>query len=143
MKHAVLRRLQSTFFQIRQSLVIALLILLLLFLTVGKTTAQTVQTLVSNTGQPDNQNISGQSGVKFTTGSLSVTLMEVRVFVVTNDVNTVVRIRDCSTTNPTGAVVATLSNPATFTNNSLNTFSAPAYIILAANTTYFLSLNDG
>ena len=117
---------------------------LLLFLPAGETTAQTVQTLVSNTGE-SGANSTGDSpiGVKFTTGSSPATLLEVRVFVVTGNAKTVVRIRDGSTTNPTGTIIATLSNPPTFTNGTLNTFTAPAGITLAANTTYFLSLNDG
>ena len=119
---------------------------LLPFLPTGETTAQTVQTLVSNTGQSGtllNPNSSFPLGIKFTTGSSPATLTEMRLFVTTGNANTVVRIRDGSTTNPTGTVIATLSNPSTFTNDALNTFIAPAGITLAANTTYFLVLNDG
>ena len=118
---------------------------LLLFLPAGETTAQTVQTLVSNTAQPANgRSVSNQTaGIKITTGSSSATLTDVRLFVVTSNANTVVTIRDGSTTDPTGAVIATLSNPATFTNRALNTFTAPANITLAASTTYWLVLNDG
>ena len=142
MKQAVLYRLQSAFFQIRQSLTVVLLSLPLLLLPAVETTAQTVQTLVSNTGQSGGFTIS-ISGMKITTGSSPATLTDMRLFVATGNANTVVRIRAGNTTNPTGTIIATLNNPSTFTNSALNTFTAPAGITLEANTTYFLSLNDG
>ena len=39
--------------------------------------------------------------------------------------------------------MATLLNPVTFTSNSFNTFAAPAGTALAANTTYWVSVNEG
>ena len=144
MKKAVLYRFKSSVFQIRHSLITVLLSLPLLFILADEATAQTVQTLVSNTGESgfNTRFTSIPLGVKFTTGSSPATLTDVRVFVITGNANTVVRIRAGNTTNPTGAVVATLNNPSTFTDGALNTFAAPVGITLAANTTYFLSLND-
>ena len=49
-----------------------------------------------------------------------------------------VRIRAGNTTNPTGTIIATLTNPATFTANAVNTFTAPVNTVLSANTTYWL-----
>ncbi|MCY4173244.1 MAG: autotransporter outer membrane beta-barrel domain-containing protein [Cyanobacteria bacterium MAG CAR3_bin_5] len=108
--------------------------------------AQTVQTLVGNSGtaEVDDDSTNLRIGVKFTTGSSAVTLTEVRLIVqAAPAAPPVVRIRDGSTTDPTGAIIATLNNPSTFTLNAQNSFTAPADITLAANTTYFLSLNDG
>ena len=39
--------------------------------------------------------------------------------------------------------MATLTNPGTLTDNSLNTFTAPAVITLDASTTYWLSVGEG
>ena len=144
MKQAVRYRLKSAVSQIRKRFTIALLSLPLLFMTAGETAAQTtVDTLVSNADGTTQGNVNVSWGVKFTTGSLAATLTDVSVFVVTGNANTVVRIRDGSTTDPTGDVIATLNNPSTFTDGALNTFTAPSGITLAANTTYFLVVNDG
>ena len=107
--------------------------------------AQTTETLVSNT--TETRSSTGQSrhfGVKFTTGSSSkgYTLSDVQLWVETGNANTVVSIRAGSGTNP-GTLIATLTNPNSFTNDALNTFTAPANTILNANTTYFLVVNDG
>jgi len=108
--------------------------------------AQTAQILVvtrSVEGDTSYSNSHARMGVKFTTGSSPVTLSHVSLIVTRGNARTVVTIRDGSTTNPTGALVATLKNPATFTANNLNTFTAPANTVLKASTTYFLVLNDG
>ena len=44
-------------------------------------------------------------------------------------------------TNPTGTVIATLSAPASITANAVNTYTAPANTVLAANTTYWLRVD--
>ncbi len=107
--------------------------------------AQAQDTLVSNTGQPlvfaENQ----ERGATFTTGTNAggYTLSTVDVALVTaSGRDTVVTIRAGGSANP-GAIVATLANPSSFTSNAVNTFTAPAGTTLAANTTYWLVVNDG
>ena len=58
--------------------------------------------------------------------------------------NTVVRIRE-ETNAPTvpGAVIATLTNPSSFTSSALNTFTAPANTRLKSRTGYWLTVNEG
>ena len=106
--------------------------------------AQAQSTLVSNTGQIESLTAGTEYATAFTTGSntygytLSAVDIEMRTAA---GRNTVVTIR-AHGTNP-GAVVATLTNPSSFTDNAANTFTAPANTTLAANTTYFLVVNDG
>ena len=57
--------------------------------------------------------------------------------------STSVRIRENDSNNRPGNLVATLTNPGNFTGNSLNTFTAPAGTTLAANTTYWITVNEG
>jgi len=107
--------------------------------------AQTVQTLVSNIdGESADSDSTGRFGIKFTTGSSAVTLTDVRIRLGGATTGTMtIRIRDGSTTNPTGTVIATLNNPATFTNDAANIFTAPANTVLQASTTYFLDIDAG
>ena len=51
-----------------------------------------------------------------------------------------VTIREEDSGNPSGTAFATLTNPATFTFNSVNTFTAPANTVLAEDTTYFVHI---
>jgi len=106
--------------------------------------AQTAELLVVTRSVEGDTYLSatGTAGVKFTTGSSPVTLSHVSLIVASGNANTVVSIRDGSGEDP-GARVVTLTNPATFANNNLNAFTAPANTVLKANTTYFLVLNDG
>ena len=109
--------------------------------------AQTTETLVSNlAGTRPNTDADQrfQVGTKFTTGSSSkgYTPSDVQLWVKTGNANTVVSIRAGSGTNP-GTLIATLTNPNSFTNDALNTFTAPANTVLNANTPYFLVVNDG
>ena len=58
--------------------------------------------------------------------------------------STIVKIREDDSGDPaTGDPVATLNNPGTFTDDSLNTFTAPAGTTLAASTTYWITVNEG
>ena len=41
-----------------------------------------------------------------------------------------------------GALVANLANPASLTNDALNTFTAPAGTVLAPDTTYWVVVNE-
>ena len=52
----------------------------------------------------------------------------------------VVTIREDDSGNPSDIVFATLVNPATFTGNAVNTFTAPANTVLAKDTTYFVHI---
>ena len=56
--------------------------------------------------------------------------------------STSVKIRENNSGEP-GDLVATLTNPGTLTADSLNTFTTPAGTTLAANTTYWLTVNEG
>ena len=57
--------------------------------------------------------------------------------------STTVKIRENNADNEPGDLVATLTNPGTLTDNSLNTFTAPAGTRLDASTTYWISVNEG
>ena len=117
-----------------------LILCLLLFLTpAGKTIAQTT-TLVSNTGETARGNSGFSIGTKFTTGNNSTgyTISSVDIYILS--AAPVVTIR-ANGTNPTGTVIATLTKPATITNFAINTYTAPANTVLAANTTYWLRVD--
>ncbi len=106
--------------------------------------AQAQDTLVTNTGQASNRGDGYELATFFTTGTNAAgyTLSTVDIALGTaSGRSTVVTIR-AGGSSP-GAIVATLANPSSFTNNSLNTFTAPANTTLAASTTYFLVVNDG
>ena len=133
---------------IRPALAAALLALPLLAGLTSGALAQT--TLVSNTGQTADQSYLFEFATKFTTGANAAgyALSEVDIGLGRSGVTdltgrtTVVTIRAGSGATP-GALVATLVNPNSFTLDALNTFTAPAGTVLAANTTYFLVFNDG
>ena len=102
--------------------------------------------LVSNTAQTHTEAFTGEHATQFTTGTLwpngyAISSVDIQVRN-TSGKSTVVTIRQNSSGNP-GAVVATLTNPGTFTANALNTFTAPANTVLANSTSYFLVVNDG
>ena len=106
----------------------------------------TAITLVSNTAESAGVG-SGQFGAQsFETGSNTggYTISEVNIHVRTaSGKSTSVKIRENNASDEPGALVATLNNPATLTSNGLNTFTAPAGTTLAADTTYWISVNEG
>ncbi len=107
--------------------------------------AEAQTTLVSNTSQANDNGVSVEFGTGFTTGAnpAGYTLSEVDIALRGSNFTgrtTVVTIRQDGGTP--GALVATLTNPSTFTSG-LNTFTAPAGTVLAASTNYFLVFNDG
>ena len=57
--------------------------------------------------------------------------------------STIVKIRENNASNRPGNLVATLTNPASLTADSLNTFTAPPGTTLAANKTYWLTMGEG
>ena len=118
--------------------------LALLLLAAPAAEAQTAVTLVSNSTTTSWDDVDRKRiGNKFTTGSTPYVLTEVDIYIRSaGNTAPVVRIRLGNTTNPTGTTIATLNPPSTVSNNALNTFTAPADTTLAANTTYWLSVND-
>ncbi len=121
----------------------ALLALPLLFGFAQSAEAQT--TLVSNTAQSQDAQTSIETATAFTTGAnaygYTLSAVDIQLTTASAASDTVVTIRQGGT-NP-GNIVATLTNPNSFTSNALNTFTAPADTVLAASTTYFLVFNDG
>ena len=103
--------------------------------------------LVSNIGQPyeisDSDNIQAQS---FITGSRvgGYTISEVDLLLEhVSGRNTVVSIKENNSSNRPSTLVATLTNPGTFTYDSINTFTAPTGTTLAASKTYWITVNEG
>ena len=108
-------------------------------------------TLVSNTGQATGRHFSlsdsGNSKLaqRFTTGpneggyrltSIGVEFGDVPA--ASSDVVVTIRLQTEREADPADTAFATLTNPAGFTANAVNTFTAPANTVLAASTTYFV-----
>ena len=109
--------------------------------------AQTVTTLVSNTGQTVNtsgsSHFQAQSFVTGdNTGGYTITEVQIRLRTVTSGDTTTVKIKEDDSGAP-GNLVATLTNPATLTSSALNTFTAPANATLDASTPYWISVSEG
>ena len=105
-------------------------------------------TLVSNTAET--RIASGSNGFmadSFTTGANpgGYTISEISVHIqqATTGQTTVVTLRENGSDSLPGNIVATLTNPSSFTASALNVFTAPADTTLAASTTYWISVNDG
>ena len=106
----------------------------------------TAITLVSNTGEIVGAGSSNFGAQSFETGSNAdgYTVSEVDIHLGTAaNKSTTVKIREDDGSDEPGALVATPNNPATLTNSGLNTFTAPADTTLAADTTYWISVNEG
>ena len=105
--------------------------------------AQTVTTLVSNTGQSPSSPTASIGAQPFTTGSAAV-LTSVGFFLVNNvslDVGDIrVRILEDNSGSP-GTALVTLSNPTALDDNGINTFTAPSGTNLAASTTYYVEVS--
>ena len=114
----------------------------------NNTSAQTRQILVSNSDSSvsSNDNDRRYAAQGFVTGSSSYgyTVSEVRIRFGLNleTATTAVKIRQNNNGRP-GALVATLTNPNRFANDSFNTFTAPADTHLDPNTKYFFTINEG
>ena len=113
----------------------------------NNTSAQTRQILVSNSDSSVSSNDNDRYAAQgFVTGSSSYgyTVSEVRIRFGLNPetVTTAVKIRQNNNGRP-GALVATLTNPNSFANDSFNTFTAPADTHLDPNTKYFFTINEG
>ena len=106
----------------------------------------TADTLVSNTHLGWTGSDTALLAQSFRTGAneADYTVSEVDIALVdTSGKSTAVKIRENNDDNEPGDLVAALMNPGTLTANSLNTFTAPAGTKLAANTTYWLTMNEG
>ena len=117
-------------------------------LTYTVTVTQEEDPLVSNTGESlsgsgTNSLVAQSFETGASVGGFTISEVQLRLVSVT-DKSTSVRIREDDSGEPaTGAPLATLTNPATLTANSLNTFTAPADTTLAASTTYWITTNEG
>ena len=101
--------------------------------------AQTVTTFLSNTGQTANTSTNTVRATAFTTGTGTYTLSSVAIYspIQSTSPTPVVQIYRDSSGNP-GTLVATMTNPATVADNTLNVYTAPANTTLAASTTYWV-----
>ena len=109
--------------------------------------------LVSSTGQTsggsaitgNNAGSQHRHAQKFTTGSnpAGYTLDEVRIHLGSNgnDAAPVITVNSGSGNNP-GAVLYTMTNPATITDGATNTFTAPSGATLEADTSYFVVMEN-
>ena len=103
----------------------------------------TVGDLVSNTSETRSSTTSAlYSAQSFTTGSAAggYTLSEVAIHLAANTGTTSVKIRTDDSGDPGSTVVATLTGSVA---KGLQTFTAPANTRLDANTTYWVSVNEG
>ena len=109
----------------------------------GAAQAQSVTTLVSNTGQPTGDHGASIGAQPFTTGS-AVVLTSVGIYLPNNsglDVDDIrVRILQDDSGSP-GTALVTLLNPTAVIDDAVNTFTAPAGTNLAAGTTYYVELS--
>ncbi len=126
------------------SLLLAAVALLALFGALAlPAQAQSVTTLVSNTGQSPSAPTASIGAQPFTTGSAAV-LTSVGFFLVNNvslDVGDIrVRILEDNSGSP-GTALVTLSNPTALEDNGINTFTAPSGTNLAASTTYYVEVS--
>ena len=110
--------------------------------------SQSAPKLVSNTGQVQSGfSSSFHLAQQFTTGANArgyiLDSVGLRLESIQTDTSlTYVTIREDDSGDPTGDVVASLSNPSVFTASALNTFSAPSSTRLAVNTKYWVVVNE-
>ena len=108
--------------------------------------AQAVTTLVTNGSEPVSTNLVGAFQAQaFTTGDNAagyrVTAVQIGLGIA-GERSILAVIREDNGGEP-GELVATLTNPTSFTNYILHTFTAPEDTALEANTTYWLSIHEG
>ena len=106
--------------------------------------------LVTNSGETVNLTSASSAFLaqRVTTGpnAFGYTIAEVGVFIsnIGPTTTTVVSIRENDSSNTPGDLVATLDNPATFTNDALNMFTAPSNTTIDGESThYWITVNDG
>jgi len=107
--------------------------------------AQSAVTLVSNTDHVSGTASNLFLAQSFTTGDQGATVTAIRLQLGARGAanpRISVKLREDNAGTP-GDLVATFTNPATLTGNALNTFNAPPNTVLAAGTTYWVSINEG
>ena len=130
-----------------RGLLAGLVVLALAALFASAVQAQTVRTLVSNTGQGTAGSTAEVVAQKFTTGANATgyTLSSVSIYPyqnVTNRSGAYVTVKRDSGGRP-GALVASLNDPGTnFSGTSPVAFGAPGNTVLAANTDYWVVVNE-
>ena len=127
-------------------LTVALLATLAALLALPVQAQTTLTTFISNTSAPVEISANAfYQAMSFETGTAgSYTLSEVDVYLLdATGLSTSVNIRENNSSDEPGDLVGTtLTNPASLTSNSLNTFTHSG-ITLAAGTTYWVSVNEG
>ena len=110
--------------------------------------AAALRTFVSNT-EEEGQGVGNSNAPmaqSFITGSSAVgyeiSEVSIKLKALNPDGPIVVKIKEDSNNRP-GSLLTTLANPSTVTANRLNTFTAPSGTVLAANTTYWVTVNEG
>ena len=102
--------------------------------------AQTVATLVSNTGETVGSEVASKAAQPFTTGSAAVLAsVDIRLGSSSLAGPPRVRILQDDSGSP-GAELVTLVNPSSIVNEAVNNFTAPANTTLLADTTYYVEL---
>ena len=108
-------------------------------------TREETPALVSNTGETSSGTTSAFVAQSFVTGANpgGYTISEVQVRLQTvSGKSTSVTIRENGSDNRPGDLVATLTNPASLTSDSLNTFTALGGTPLAPSRTYWITFNE-
>ncbi len=101
--------------------------------------AQTATTFISNTGQTSNHYSQEVRATAFTTGTVTYTLSSVGIFIPSSLVVGTPAVKIYGDTGGTpGTLLATMTNPGTFADNAVHTFTAPANTTLSASTTYWV-----
>ena len=102
--------------------------------------AQTVTTFISNTGQTTTFTSPSVQAVAFTTGTGTYDLSSVGIYLgpQTGDITRSVEIYGDSGGNPGTTPVAFLTNPDSFADNAVHTFTPSIPITLSASTTYWV-----
>ena len=125
-------------------LLCACLALTLSGLSAASAQAQTTINLVATTSDTLNSAISTIQAQQFTTGANGgdylITEVQLSIGAVENR-STEVRLRADNSGNP-GSRMATFQNPATVTAFSWNTFTLATGVRLAANTSYWITVNE-
>ena len=106
----------------------------------------TADTLISNTHLSASLNTNTFLAQSFETGAneggYTVSEVDIRLQTASGR-STSVKIRKNNADNEPGDLVATLTNPASLTSDSLNTFTAQDVITLDARTTYWITVGEG
>ena len=108
--------------------------------TVAPEPAAAQTTFISNTGQTSGRAAQGVRATAFTTGTGTYTLSSVGIFIPSSLVvgTPAVKIYGDTGGSPGTTLLATMTNPGTFADNAVHTFTAPANTTLSASTTYWV-----